>query len=175
MVALESQLSLWRGYGRCEKSAVARGSHWLLWEVTDRHGQSQSAKEVHGGYGKFLLAMRDTGRCGESVVPTVVRGCYEESLVAMEVIGCGENQWLLWKSLVAKVVHLLLWKASGRFGEVMAVVESRRPLREVIGCCGKSLAVTDSHRVLRKSMVAMGSHCLLCETLVAVERQWFRR
>jgi hypothetical protein len=47
--------------------------------------------EVHGGYGKSLPAMRDTGRCGESVVPTVVCGCYEESLVAMEVIGCGEK------------------------------------------------------------------------------------
>jgi hypothetical protein len=79
-----------------------------------------------------------------------------------------EIQWLLWKSLVAKVVHWLVWKASGRYGEVMAVVESQRSLGEVIGCCGESLRVTDSHWVHRKSIVAMGSQCLLCETLVAV-------
>jgi hypothetical protein len=35
--------------------------------------------------------MRDTGRCGESVVPTVVRDRNDESVVAMEVIGCKEK------------------------------------------------------------------------------------
>jgi hypothetical protein len=55
----------------------------------------------------------------------------------------------------------------------MAVVEIRRSLQEVSGCCGKSLTVTDNYLVLRKSMVAIESHCLLCETLVAVGSQWF--
>jgi hypothetical protein len=59
-----------------------------MWEVTDSHGQSLGALKVYGGHRKSLLAMRDTCCCGESVVATVVRGRYEESLEAMEIIGC---------------------------------------------------------------------------------------
>jgi hypothetical protein len=57
----------------------------------------------------------------------------------------------------------------------MAVVKIRRSLKEESGCCGTSLTATESHLVLRKSMVAMGSHCMLCETLVDVGSLWFQR
>jgi hypothetical protein len=86
-----------------------------------------------------------------------------------------DNQWSLLKSLVAKVVNLLLWKASGCYGEVMAVVESQRPLGKVNSCWWKSLIVTDSHWMLKQSMVTMGSHCMLCETLVGVGSRWLQR
>jgi hypothetical protein len=35
--------------------------------------------------------MQDTGRCAKSVVEAVVRGCYEESVGSMEVIGRQEK------------------------------------------------------------------------------------
>jgi hypothetical protein len=60
-----------------------------------------------------VVAMRDTARCAESVVAAVVRGRYEESEVAMVVTTCYTN------SLVAS-------KASGRYGDVTAIVESQR-------------------------------------------------
>jgi hypothetical protein len=57
----------------------------------------------------------------------------------------------------------------------MAVVESQRLLGGVSDCCGKSLIVTDSQWVLKKSMVTTESHCMLCETLVAVGSRWLQR
>jgi hypothetical protein len=83
--------------------------------------------------------------------------------------------WLRGKSLVNKVVYWLLWKASGRYGEVRAAAERQRSLGEVSDCCGKSLVVKDSQWVLKKSMLTMGSHCMLFETLVAVGSRWLQR
>jgi hypothetical protein len=73
--------------------------------------------------------MRDTGRCGESVVASVVRGrlvgtvtgCYGSHWLVGKVSGCYGSHWLLrWftgcyaKPAVAMERLWLLWKVGGR-------------------------------------------------------------
>jgi hypothetical protein len=55
-----------------------------------------------------------------------VSGRYEESVGAIEVISRQESQWFIWKLLVTMQIHWFLCKASGRYKEVTAVVESQR-------------------------------------------------
>jgi hypothetical protein len=92
-----------------DRKSNCYGIHWLLCKLTGCSAKPVVAMEKLRLLWKVSVAMKK-------------QWVLWKSLVARK------SQWLLWKSLVAMQIHWLLCKASGRYGEVTAVVESQQSL-----------------------------------------------